>query len=545
MTTPSQGDVRPRMLLLAFLIGAVAYGLAWLLPFAADARPAAAAAVLGTTALVTSLWLTGAMPIGAASLVPVVLLPLSGAVPMQDVVRGYGHPILWLFGGGFVLAQAIETWGLHRRLALTVLRWVGPHPRRIVLGFFLVATVVSLWISNTSVALMLLPIGWAIVDRTVAAEVLPKAAARNFAAGVMLAIAYGASIGGMGSPIGTAPNALFLGNYAGLVQRGAPPISFLQWLLAFAPFALLLSWLFGALMARWILPIPGGRLAGGDELVREARTQPPMSRPERRVAWLFAAAVLLWVTRGDVQLGDGAVIRGWAHWLLPEGASGTFVPDGVVAIGVAITAFLIPSGVAAAGEGGAGGDAGAAGGSPSRGQADRRPRLMDWETARQLPFDILFLLGAGIAMADAFAPTGLSLAFGALLAPLIGSVPPLLLVAILCFAILLLSEVASNTAVAALFLPILMQGALAAHLDPRVLMLPAALAASCGFMLPIATPPNTIVFASRHVTIGQMARAGFALDLVSIGLLIVVLWFWVFPLLGIDPGVEPAWLQPK
>jgi sodium-dependent dicarboxylate transporter 2/3/5 len=205
------------------------------------------------------------------------------------------------------------------------------------------------------------------------------------------------------------------------------------------------------------------------------------------------------------------------------GAAVEYVPDGVVAIGVALAAFLIPSGAP-----------------PEQGR-----RLMDWETARRLPFDILFLLGAGIAMAGAFEPTGLSRAFGSLLAPMVGNSHPLLVVGALCFAMLVLSEVASNTAVAALFLPILKQGAIEADIDPRILMLPAALAASCGFMLPIATPPNTIVFASGKVTIGQMARAGLALDLVSIGLLIVVLWIWVFPLLGIDPGVTPEWMRPK
>jgi sodium-dependent dicarboxylate transporter 2/3/5 len=164
---------------------------------------------------------------------------------------------------------------------------------------------------------------------------------------------------------------------------------------------------------------------------------------------------------------------------------------------------------------------------------------------QKLPFDILFLLGAGMAMADAFKPTGVSLAFGNILAPWIGSAPPLLLVVALCVLVLVLSEVASNTAIAALFLPILQQGAVAADMDPRVLMLPAALAASCGFMLPIATPPNTIVFASGHVRIGQMCRAGIWLDLVSIGLLLVVLWFWAFPLLGVETQGRPQWLPPK
>lgn len=510
------------MLALALGVAVLSWALGWLLPFDAGADPAAARLVLAVTGLTTTCWLCGAMPIGAASLLPIVLLPLLSIQSTAEVARAYANPILWLFGGGFVLARAIEKWGLHRRLALHVMGAVGPNPRRLVLGFFVVATLLSMWISNTAVSLMLLPIGWALVDRTATAGALAGRAQRNFAAGVMLAIAYGASIGGMGSPIGTAPNALFLGNYQDLVDAGAPPLTFLQWLLAFAPFALLLSLAFGWLMTARVLPLPRGRLAGAEGLLAEARQLGAMSPPERRVAVLFGVAVVLWVTRGDVRLGEDFVIHGWARWIAPAAtaASSAFVHDAVVAVGVAVAAFLVP-----AGTGG-------------------RQRLMDWDTARTVPFEILFLLGAGIALADAFEPTGLSRAVGNLVAPMVGNTHPLLVIAVLSFVMLLLSEVASNTAVAAVFLPILREGAVAAQVDPRLLMVPAALAASCGFMLPIATPPNTIVFASGKVSVGQMVRAGFWLDLLAVGMLVIVLWIWVLPLLGIDPDVTPLWV-PK
>ena len=521
MTEGLPDTVRMRRLWLAVAMGVLFWWLARRLPFDGDAQPAAAAAVLGVTALTITCWLTLALPIGAASLLPVALLPLLGAVPMETIVRAYGHPILWLFGGGFVLAQAIERWGLHRRLALRVVGIVGPHPRRLVLGVFLCATGISLWISNTSVALMLLPIGWAIVDRTTAGGQLTPAAARNFGACVMLAIAYGASVGGMGTPIGTAPNALFFINYQSLVQQGAPPVTFLQWMVAFVPYVVALAVVFSVLLTTVVLPLPRGRLAGGDSMLQEAKALGPMTVAERRVAWLFGTAIVLWVTRADARLAEDFVVRGWAYWLRPAGARGEFVPDGVVAVAVAIAAFVIP----------AGGDAGAG------------KRLMDWETARKLPFDILFLLGGSMALADAFEPTGLSRSFGALLAPLVGHVHPLLLITVLCAAILLLSEVASNTAIAALFLPILKQGAIAAHLDPRLLLLPATLAASCGFMLPIATPPNTIVFATGRIGIGQMLRAGLVLDVLAIAMLVLVFWFWALPCLGVDPEVAPPWLR--
>ncbi len=518
-----EADVRIGRLLLAVAIGAIAYALSFRLPFAAGLDPRPGCTVIGVTALTITAWMSHAMPLGASSLLPVVLLPMLGAVGMPDLVRGYSDPILWLFGGGFVLAQAIEKWGLHRRLALRVVALVGPHPRRLVGGFFLVATAISLFINNTSVALMLLPIGWAMADRVRAAGSLDARAASNFGAGVMLAIAYGASIGGVGTPIGTAPNLVFFLNYQTLVEKGAPALSFLQWSLAFAPYALLLAAGFSWLMTRYLLPLPAGRMKSGDEILAEARGLPPMSTPERRVAWLFLFAVLLWVTRGDVRISEDTVIHGWAHWLRPEKSRDDFLPDGLVAILVAIAAFLVPSG----------------------GRKEEPRRIMDWATAQKLPFDILFLLGAGIALARAFDPTGVSAAFGELMRPWIGSLSPIVLVSAIAAVMLLLSEVASNTAIASLFLPILMQGALASDMDPRFLMLPATIAASCGFMLPIATPPNTIVFASGHLRTGQMVRAGFVLDVLAIALLVAMLWLFVFPMLGIDPSVKPAWMPTK
>jgi sodium-dependent dicarboxylate transporter 2/3/5 len=519
-TTVGRRDVHVARIAVAFLVGVAAWWLGRLLPFGTAARPDAARAVLFVTAFTTTCWLTAAMPIAAASLLPIVLLPLLSVQSTADVAKSYADPILWLFGGGFVLAQAIEKWGLHRRIALRVVALVGARPRRLVLGFFLSATFISLWINNTAVALMLLPIGTVLIERTLRSGDLDARHGRNFGAGIMCAIAYGASIGGMGTPIGTAPNALFFGTYDELVAQGAPPVSFLGWTLAFAPFAVLFAVAASFVITQFVLPVPGARLRGGDLLLQEARALPQWSRPERRTAWLFGLAVLLWMTRGDVVLGGGEVLHGWAHWFVPPGERDRYIADGTVAIGVAILAFLWPAGT------------------PDGG------RLIDWQTARKLPFDLLFLLGGGMAMADAFGPTGLSLAVGELLRPLVGSVHPMLLLLVLIVVITALSEIASNTAIATLFLPILRDAAAAARIDPLVLMLPATLAASCGFMLPIATPPNTIVFSSRRITFGQMARAGFAVDLLAAALLVPVLWWWSLPLLGVGTTSLPRWLPP-
>jgi sodium-dependent dicarboxylate transporter 2/3/5 len=513
-------DVHYGRFLLAIAIGGLCWWLGHSLPLPEQhhplragelPHPVAACRLLFVTGLTTACWLLGAIPIAAASLLPLALLPLFGVTSTSDTTRGYGDPILWLFGGGFVLAQAVERCGLHRRVALRVVAALGPYPRRLVLGFFLAATAVSMWINNTAVALLLLPIGTVLVQRTQALGDLPPRALANFGAGVMCAIAFGASIGGMGSPIGTAPNAIFFAAHEPLVAAGARPVSFLLWVAAFAPYALLLAGVASFVITRFALPLPGARLPHGDELLAEARALPRWTRAEVRTAVLFGIAVLLWMTRGDLQLGSGTVIHGWAHWLLPAGERDRFLGDGSVAVLVAIVAFLLPAGT-----------------------PDGR-RLADWETARTMPFDLLLLLGGGIAMANAFAPTGVSAAFGELLRPLVGSVHPAVLLLVLVVAITLLSEVASNTAVATLLLPILRDGAIAAKLDPLVLMLPAVIAASCGFMLPIATPPNTIVFSSRQITFGQMAKAGLCVDLLAALLLLPVLFWWALPILGVDP----------
>ena len=512
MTDP----VSMRRIGLAVVIGVVCWWLGHLLPYPAGTDPSRACRLLFVTGLVTSSWLLLAMPIAAASLLPLALLPMLSVASTAELTKGYGDPILWLFGGGFVLAQAVERSSLHRRVALRLVGSLGPYPRRLVTGFFLAATFVSMWINNTAVALLLLPIGKVLVQRMAQLGELEPRAQSNFGAGVMCGIAYGASIGGMGTPIGTAPNALFFAYYEPLVAAGAQPVSFLGWMIAFAPFVVLFALLAAFVVVRIGLPLPGLRLVRGDELLQEARALGRWSKAEVRTAMLFGTAILLWTTRGDLQLGGDLTLHGWAHWLVPAGESDRYIADGTVAVLVAALAFLIPAGT------------------------PDGARLVDWETARQMPFDLLLLLGGGIAMAQAFGPTGLSAAFGELLRPLIGAVHPAVLLTLMLLAITALSEIASNTAVASLLLPVLRDGALAAKIDPLVLMLPAILAASCGFMLPIATPPNTIVFASRQISFGQMVRAGVLIDLLGTVLLVPVLWWWVFPVLGVDASMLPS-----
>lgn len=503
-----------RRLLLALAIAALCWWGGRFLPFPPGTEAGPACRLLFVTGLTIACWLLAAMPIAAASLLPLALLPLLSVQSTAELTRGYGNPILWLFAGGFVLALAVERAGLHRRLALGIVAALGAQPRRLVLAFLLAATCVSMWINNTAVALLLLPIGTALVQRVQALGELQPRAMANFGACIMCAIAFGASIGGIGSPIGTAPNLLFFANYQPLVSSGAPPVSFLQWFVAFAPLSLLLAVLASSVLVHVALPVPGRALAGGDAVLQEARALGRWRSPEKRAALLFAAAVLLWMTRGDLPLAGGDVLHGWAHWLLPDGTKNDYIADGTVAVLVAIVAFVLPDG------------------------APGGRRLVDWQTARQMPIDLLLLLGGGMALADAFGPTGLSAAFGAQLQGVVGTMHPLAVITLLAGGTTVLSEIASNTALATLLLPIVREGAIAAKVDPLMLMLPAVIAASFSFALPIATPPNTIVFASRQITFGQMVRAGLCVDLLSLLLLVPALWWWVFPLLGAQVGAR-------
>lgn len=519
--------VRPLWLAVGAVLATVGGWAATALPFAEGVDPGRGGRAVGATIFVAVAWLSRSMPLGAASLLPIALFPLLGVRPTALVTADYANPILWLFFGGFVLALCIERWGLHRRIALQVLAAVGPHPRRLVLGFLGTGLLLSMWISNTATSLMLLPIGWALVDRIRDEGLLDPSGSRAFGIATMLGIGYGCSVGGMATPIGTAPNALFFSTWRGLQARESaaevPSVTFLDWLLAFAPFAVVFGLVIWIVLTRVSYRVPAERMAA-DDLVAEAHALPRMTAPQRRVACLFGLAVLLWVTRGDVNLGS-ATIPGWATLLFPDGATGPaetmpgarYVLDASVAIGIAVLAFLVPSG-----------------------SGDRR-RLMDWEGTRDLPYDILFLLGGGIAIAGAFAEAGVSQAFGAVVAPWIGEVSPIVVVLGICLLITFLTEVTSNTAITSLFLPILLAASIEAEVDPRFVMLPATIAASCAFMFPIATPPNAVVFSSGKVTFGQMAKAGLVLNVVSVVLLTAYLWWVGFAVLGVDPDGGMPW----
>ncbi|MDR5865704.1 SLC13 family permease [Halomonas koreensis] len=438
----------------------------------------AAWACTGLALLMATWWSTEAIPIPATSLLPLVLVPALGIAPLRPTAASYAHPIIYLFLGGFLLGIGMQRWHLHRRIALQVLRLVGHRPRRQIGGFMLATGFLSMWVSNTATTIMMLPIGMSVIgllgDRD------PEELGR-YATALLLAIAYSASIGGIATLIGTPPNALLAGYLAD--SRGID-LGFAQWMLVGLPISLVMM-----ACAWWWLTRRDFRLGGGDksaEMVhRELARLGPTTPAERRVGLTFLVAALAWI-------GRPLLNQSGLDWLSDTG----------IAIAAGIALFLIP-----AGDG-------------------RGNRLLSWDDARDLPWGILLLFGGGLALAGVITRSGLAEWIARHL-EVFGAFPLLLLIGVVVMVIIFLTEITSNTATAAAFLPLL--GALALSLDisPLLITVPAAIAASCAFMMPVATPPNAIVFASGHLRIGAMIRAGVALNL--IGTLLVTLL--AYPLL--------------
>jgi sodium-dependent dicarboxylate transporter 2/3/5 len=468
--------------------------------------------VLALAVLMAWWWITEAIPVPATALLPLVLLPLLRVQPMGQVAACYADSNIFLFMGGFFLAVTMERWGLHRRLALQVIRLIGSNPRTLVLGFMVATGALSMWISNTATTLMMYPLALALILHLEQTGVAEHSHARLKTA-LMLGVAYAASIGGIGTLVGTPPNVIFAAQMARLFPN-APPFGFLDWMKVGLPFVLVflpLTWL---LLTRVLLPLGKAGVVEGREVVREelARLGPP-SRGEWLAGMVFVLTALAWVTRSDLDFG-GVRLPGWAT-LLGIGAQ---VNDATVAMMAAVLLFVLP--------------------------VDLRCRqfLLDWQTARGIPWGVLLLFGGGIALAGAFESSGLASWVGHKLS-LFRSLPPVVFVMVVCLVITFLTEVTSNTAIATIFTPVLGATAVAVGINPLLLMIPGAISASCAFMLPVATPPNAIVFASGHVSIPQMARAGVLLNFLGVIVVTLVVYLVAVPAFGIKMGMLPTWAR--
>ncbi len=439
--------------------------------------------VLGLALWMAAWWMTEAVPLGATSLLPLVALPLLGVVDIGTAAAAYAEPTIFLFMGGFLLAGAFQKWDLHRRFALAVLARVGARPRRLILAFMVVTAVLSMWVSNTATAVMMLPIGLAIAMEAGGGAPSGSSPWRyGFRTVLMLGIAYAASFGGLATLVGTPPNLIFAGQSASLYPE-LGEVGFLRWMLLGVPIAVVFTGLAWLYLSYIVLEPETAADVNADQLARRRGDLGAMGRPQWTVTLVFLLTVLAWVFKTDLQLG-AVTIPGWAT------ALGLEIHDGAIALIAALVLFLTPADLA---EG---------------------EFVLDWKTAVGIPWEVLILFGGGFSLAAGFTRSGLASWLGDLLGGL-GVLPLPLLIFALCAIVIAGSEIASNTALAALILPVVAATAEGLGLHPYWLMIPATLAASTGFMLPVATPPNAVAFASGYVTAPQMARAGFVLDLLG------------------------------
>jgi sodium-dependent dicarboxylate transporter 2/3/5 len=428
-------------------------------------------------------WLSEAIPIYATALLPLALLPLLGAASMRATAAPYAHELIFLFLGGFLIANAMERWSLHRRIALSVLRFAGERPANVVAGFMGVTALLSMWVSNSATAIMMLPVALSVID-TVESQMPEGTPSRNFGIAMLLGIAYGASIGGIATPIGTPPNLFLLSFIAESLGR---EISFVRWMGVGLPLVAVFLPIAWWLLTQRLYPLEEGRIEGGRALIEsERRRLGPMSRGERIVLAVFGAAALLWVTRP----------------LLPVAG----LTDAGIAMLAATVLFVTP--------------------------VDWRTGefALDWETAARTPWGVLLLFGGGLSLAAAIRVNGVGELLGGQVGVFAGA-PSLVVVLFVVTTIVFLTELTSNTATTATFIPILAALAPGLGLEPLLLIVPAAIAASCAFMLPVATPPNAVIFGSGRVGIPEMSRAGFWLNWIGVVLVTALAYAVALPLL--------------
>lgn len=467
------------------VLGPALFALLLLLPVP-DGMTPAGMKVAATATLMACWWVTEAIPIPATALLPIALFPVLGVMKAPDATASYANHLIFLFMGGFLIAVTIEKWNLHKRIALHTVRLIGITPDRIVLGFMIATAFLSMWISNTATAMMMMTIGLAVIRATMALleernqHVMPGEL--PFATALMLGIAYAASIGGVATLIGTPPNAIL----AGVLEKNyGISIGFAQWMIFALPLSVIMLVLTWVYLVRVAFPSDMRELPGGRQTIHsELKKLGPISKEEIKVLTVFALVAGAWMLRGILDVAELAMVK-----------------DSTIAIIGALLLFLIPVNL-------------------KKGEF-----LLDWPTAVRIPWDIIILFGGGFALAHGFSTSGLTEWLAGQLNVLQGTN---LVVAIFAIVVLVifLTELTSNTATATLMLPIIGALALSMQIHPLGPMIGVAIAASFAFMLPVATPPNAIVFSSRQVTIPQMARAGFWLNIVGsilITLLVTVL----------------------
>jgi len=478
---PSNTPDRGQKQLIGILLGPVVAVLMLVLPEPTGLDPSGWR-VAAVAVLMAIWWVCEALPVAATALLPLALFPLLGIAPIADVAAPYANPLIFLFLGGFIIALAIEKWDLHRRVALLVLHAIGSREDRQIGGFMLATALLSMWVSNTATTIMMLPVALSIIPRAENGEIAPDK--RGFAVALLLSIAYSASIGGMATLIGTPPNALLAGFMS---ETYGVTIGFAQWMAVGVPLASVLLGLCWLLLTRLLFRIGREEHPEAAAAVRQTlRELGAVTRPEKLVALVFIITASLWVARPLLAS------------FYPDGA----LTDTGIAIGCALLLFIIPV------------------------DHKRGTFLMDWKSAEKLPWGVLLLFGGGLSLAAMVAHTGLATWLGSALTGLT-SWPVIVVILAVTGLMILLTEMASNTATTAAFLPLVGALAMTIGQPPLLLTIPVALAASCAFMMPVATVPNAIVFGSGHISIVQMIRAGFWLNIVGIAVIVGLVYLLV------------------
>ncbi|MCB9285297.1 MAG: SLC13/DASS family transporter [Lewinellaceae bacterium] len=487
--------------------------LAAYLIFFADLEPdnPAVTNTLAVAILMALWWMTEVVPLAVTSLLPLVLFPALGVMDGKTVSAAYFNHVIFLFIGGFLVALAIQKWNLHKRIALNILRLVGSSPARIMLGFMFGTAFLSMWISNTATAMLMVPIAMSIVSKL--EEINGPGLVRKFTIGLLLSIAYSASTGGIATLVGTPPNLSFARIFH-IYFPEAPEISFASWFFFAFPITLTLFIIIFFYLRIFFI----GRSRDWKSLRRKDMTQDyralgPMIFEEKVLTFAFVALALLWFFRADIAFGS-FTLPGWSNLF----KNPQFFNDGTVAIFVAVLLFIIPS------------------------KQEKGTFLMDWKAAEGIPWEIILLFGGGFALASGFKESGLSTWFGQQL-EFLRSVHPVVLIASICFLVTFLTEVTSNTATVETLLPILAGLAITIEENPLLFMLPATISGSMAFMLPVATPPNAIIFGTRRLQIAHMAKAGLALNLIGVVVITLITYYLGTEIFDIAKGVFPEWAK--
>ncbi|WP_101845876.1 DASS family sodium-coupled anion symporter [Halobacillus sp. Marseille-P3879] len=484
---------------IGLFLGPILFALT-LMFFEPEGLSQSAVAILASTLWIATWWITEAMPIPATSLLPLILFPLTGGLNGGDTASSYGDNTIFLFMGGFLIALSMQKWYLHKRIALFIISWIGTSTERIVLGFMVATGFLSMWISNTATAMMMVPIGLAVIYQS--SEQLEKSgegsidhSSFNFGKVTMLGIAYSASIGGLATLIGTPPNTLFRGVVEN--QYGIE-ISFLDWMAFGVPLTIIFMGIAWIYLVKMAYPMKMKELPGGREVInKERKSLGAMSSEEKAVMTVFTLTALAWILRSFVLVEINENID-----------------DTVIAMTAALILFLIPS------------------------KNRKGEFILDWDTAKGLPWGILLLFGAGLAIAAGFEESGLAEWIGTQLTILEG-VSFILILATVIALVIFLTEITSNTATATMMFPIMASLAAAINVHPYSLMIGAGVAASCAFMLPVATPPNAVVFGSGYLRIPDMAKAGFLLNVFAVILVTIAIFLYLPAVWGIDLTTFP------